>query len=227
METEKKTKRKPRKPVRCWYRTDRPNMPYYVQWKVEGKKHTESFENKEDRDRKAKDLEQQCRANRLGEVPTREEINEFRAFKRTIGDADWRDVVNDWRKMGSTSSLKVEDMYAIYEQWQKERMKAKKLTEHVMARQLKLAKAFADDHEGRKAKDLTKEGLLDWIEGHYDDTPAPTTFNRALRILRTVWSKSKEPNNLFKEIETWDDTAAKEKIRILPVADAGCCLHTG
>ena len=98
-------------------------------------------------------------------------------------------------------------------------MNANKLSEGVMTRQVKLTKSFAEDHHGRKAKDLTKEGLIDWIENQFDDDPAPTTFNRALRTLRTMWDKSKEPNNLFQEIEIWDEGHGTEKIRVLPIAD--------
>ena len=219
METKKETKRKPRGRVRCWFRDDRPNAPYYLQWRVDGKKHTQGYDNKDDRNRRAKELEKQAKANLLGEVPSRNEINEFRAFRAAIGDADWRDVVAGWRKSGSVASLTAEEMYSAYENWQDERLKAKKLSERVRARQVKLAKSFADDHHGKKAKDLTREGLIDWIEGQFDEDPAPTTFNRALRVLRTMWEKSKEPNNLFQEIETWEEAEGQEKIRVLPVAD--------
>lgn len=219
METEKETKRKPRGAVRCWHRADRPNRPYYLQWRVDGKKNTESFEKKEDRDRAAKELAQQAKNNLLGEAPTRHEIGEFRAFMRAIGDADWRDVVDGWRKAGRTTSLKAEEMHACYQKWQHERVKAGKLSETVMRRQVKITDEFSKDHHGRKAKDLTKDGLIDWIEGCYDPEPAPTTFNRTLRILRTMWNCSKEPNNLFEEIETRNEGEGHEKIRVLPVTD--------
>jgi len=219
MDTKKETRRKPRGSVRRWSRADRPNRPFYLQWRVEGKKHTESFEKKEDRDRRAKELEQQARANSLGDVPTRHQISEFRAFMRAIGDADWRDVVDGWRKSGKASSIKVEEMHAAYERWQRERVKAGKLSEDVMTRQVNLTRDFAQDHQGRKAKELTKEGLTDWIEAHFEDFPAPSTFNRALRVLRTMWEKSKEPNNLFEEIETREEGEGHEKVRVMPVPD--------
>jgi hypothetical protein len=219
METDKKTKRKPRNSVRSWFRADRPNNPYCVQWRVDGKKLTESFDNKVDRDRRCKELIAQAKSNLLGNVPSREEINEYRAFKRAIGDADWRDVVDGWRKHGHTRSVKAEDMYVAYQKWQQERKKAGKLSDSVMNRQLKLAKAFAEDYQGKKAKDITKEGAIDWIEAQYDDAPAPTTFNRALRTLRTMWERSKEPNNLFKEIESWSEGGEIETVRVLPVAE--------
>ena len=219
-DTKKETKRKPTRGVRCWTRTDRPSKPYCVQWRVGKKKPIVSFAVKEDRDRRARELENEAKAQRLGEVPTRDEMAEFRAFKRTIGDVDWRDVVDAWRRSGSVSSLKAEDMHAAYEQWQFERFKAKKVSAGVMKRQVKLTKAFAGDHQGRKAKDLTKEGLIDWIETRNDYDPAPTTFNRALSVLRAMWDRSKEPDNLFQEIETREEGDASETIRVLPIKDA-------
>ena len=56
---------------------------------------TEAFARKDDRDRRAADLEKEAKANLLGQAPMRAEIAEFRAFKAAIGDADWREVVND------------------------------------------------------------------------------------------------------------------------------------
>ena len=190
----------------------------------------ESFTNAADQDRRYKYLVQQARTNQLNEVPTPTEITEFRAFKTSIGDADWRDVVDGWRKSGRKASITAEEMHSAYEKWQHERLKGHKLSKDVMRRNLKCTKEFANDHYGRKCKDLTKEGLIDWIESRYSTGPASPTFNRDLKTLRTMWDKSKEADNLFKEIETRNRPQTESTVRVLPIADAeklfACGLKT-
>ena len=234
METEKETKRKPRGQIRCWFRADRPNRPWYLSYPVDGRKVLESFATEKERDERKKYLDRSRKANTLALEPTRREIEEFRAFKKVIGDADWRDVVAAWRKSGSPLSMKVEDMAPAYRKWQESRLAAGKLSERVMDRQVKTAEDFGKDHHGRKANTLTKEGIVDWIESYHQDcvngTPAPPTFNRTLTILGTMWDVSGEPNNLCKGkrgVETRDEADGTEAIRVLPVEQVEILLAYG
>lgn len=234
METEKETKRKPRGQIRCWYRADRPNQPWYLGWIIDGKKFAESFATEKERYERKKALERSKRNNTLALEPTRREIEEYRAFKRVIGDADWRDVVEAWQKSGAPLSMNVEDMASAYKKWQHERLAAGKLSERVMDRQIKVAEDFGRDHHGRKASSLTKEGVVDWIESYHEDcvsgSPAPTTFNRTLTILGTMWDVSEEPNNLCKGkkgIESRAEADGTESIRVLPVDQVELLLAYG
>ena len=222
MATNTATKRKPKRTrgIRCWFRGNRPNAPYCVQRRVgDGKKLTESFKTAEDRDRRAQQWADESSDGRLAEAPSREEMLEFRAFKTALGDTDWRDVIAAFRRT-NLSTITADAMFTSYERWQHERVKAGRLDEAVKKRNVKLASAFADEHKGVKASEMTREGLSDWIDDHYDGSPAPSTFNRALSTLRTMWDKSEQPNNLFEKIETRTRPGGDEEVRVLPVADA-------
>lgn len=234
METIKETRRKPRGQIRCWYRADRPNRPWYLSYIVDGRKIPESFPAEKARDERKKYLEKSRQANTLALEPTRREIEEYRAFRKVIGQADWRDVVEAWRKSGSPLSLNVEEMPPRYKKWQEGRVAAGKLSEDVMNRQVKIAIDFGKDHHGRKASSLTKEGIVDWIESYHEEcetgTPAPSTFNRTLSVLGTMWDVSEEPNNLCKGkkgIESRVEADGTEAIRVLPVDQVELLLAYG
>lgn len=238
METEIETKRKPRGQIRRWFRADRPNRPWYLSYIVDGRKIPESFPTERERDERYRFLEKSRKSNTLALEPSRREIEEYRAFKKVIGDTDWRDVVAAWQKTGSPQSMNVEEMAAAYKKWQIGRVAAGKLKEAGMRRNTKLTDAFAADHHGKKANSLTKDGIIDWIEEYHEDcedeVPAAETFNHTIGILSTMWSSSREPNNICANDEFNPDCVQRrskidgiEKIRVLPLGHVEKLLAYG
>jgi integrase len=87
-------------------RPGRPN-PFGVQWPervfdpVKGeerrKRTTMFFRTAEARDTKARDIRDQRRSRMLSSNVSRQEIEEFRAFKAAAGSTPWQDIIAGWR----------------------------------------------------------------------------------------------------------------------------------
>ena len=113
----KATRRQPRSTLGVWVfeRQDRPNTPFCVQRKINGKRETIGFATAEERDRLAAEWRGAARQQSLSFVRNLREVEEFRAFKSAIGNDDWRLVVDHWRSRAFKGlSMLVRDMVEVY-----------------------------------------------------------------------------------------------------------------
>lgn len=168
------TKRQPRSNLGVWVfeRQDRPNTPYCVQRKVNGKRETIGFATATERDRLAAEWRGAARQNTLAVVPDMREVAEFRAFKSAIGNEDWRLVVDHWRARAFKGvSMLVRDMVEVYRVSQTEKVKAGRLDEGSKKRHLRVAEQLADDMGSLKVGEITTDRLKEWLEEFEHESP--------------------------------------------------------
>ena len=210
--------------IRCFERWDRPSKPYLVLRTIDGKRETESYATREDRDRRARQWAESSRLNLRGFEPTRSELIDFRAFKDALGGDDWRDIIAHWRSRGKVGlSMPVREAVDIYLESQETKVISGKLEAGTKKRHVKIAERFRADFDNRRIATLTTDDIIEWLEDQEYDSPH--TFNSYLRIVRAIWSAAKITPSLPKDVSFRDTTP--EEVAILTVDETAKLFRYG
>lgn len=189
--------------VRPFFLQNRPNSPFALQWRVDGKRKTESFATATDRDNRVRALRKERKANTLGLVPTRAELMEWQAFKTAIGNANWREVVVAWKKGGGSEvQVTVREIVQAYLAEQDKRLAKHQIVQATYSKNCHKAKAFDQDFSAFAASQIAGREIEEWIDslGH----TAAETFNTYRKVVHAVFAHSKKhcPVNPISDIRT-------------------------
>lgn len=150
---------------------------------------TEFFKTEEARDAAAA-ARRKAKARGQGAIPMRAEIEEFRAFKAAIGNANWREVVNGWRSDLANRGM-IECSATVLDAAKREIDRATKLVDEgkMSADTLRQKRQKLDlwaEHFGplplNKLKGIDVEAWIDgleWVE-------KGATFNNYLKFVRNA-----------------------------------------
>ncbi len=210
--------------IRRFSRPGRPS-PFCVQWRVDGQVKSEYFKEAKDRDKRAGELARARIKGVLVQVPQRAEQAEWQAFKTTIGDTPWQDVVEGWKahlKASGTvpSSLTVKEAVETYVK-EIEALEAEgQLSEDTVRQKRQKVEAFAVTFGSNRLTEITGDDIEDWIESDlgYQN---PHTFNNWRKHIRTFYDQHRKQirQNPCDDIRTRSD--ATEHVGILtPVQTA-------
>ena len=151
-------------------RADRPK-PYGVEWRIDGRPKTEWYASENERDKRYEVLMRERGKGTLARVLSKQEIVEWAAFRASIGDADWRDVVAGWRAhnvqvtgLAAGSTLTVQDAGKTYLAAQQTRHEAKKLSADTLRQKKRKVGAFVDAFGANLMVQIKAEDISAWIE---------------------------------------------------------------
>jgi integrase len=189
--TQSATKRQPsQRGVRA-FNVPGKRSPFAVQWRIDGKRKTEFFAAKGDRDLRAGALRKEKQANMLPLVPTRADSQEWAAFKIAIGEADWRDVVAAWKTAGGAAAVfSVNEAVERYLADQDKRLADGRLAQVTHKKNCPKAKAFAADFTGVPVMRVTGEEIEEWIEDLGFE--AAETFNTYRKVIHAVFESCRK-----------------------------------
>lgn len=225
--------------VRCFEVANRPS-PFLVQWTEtvfdqatgERRKHkrTESFKTADARDRRAADLAEQKRAGALV-TAGREEIEDFRAFKRATDGTPWTEVVTGWqawRKLSGieTTAPSVADHFARQLAHAETLHKRGELSADTLRQKRQKLTAFKEAFGETRLDKVTPREVEQWIDGL--GHASPHTFNNVRKILRTAFSDAVDHrvirDNPLDLVPTRDDSI--HQVGILTVEQARKLFRT-
>lgn len=205
--------------VRRLHRADRPS-PYLVQWGRGRERHTESFKDKGERDRRYRELTAELRGNAKELVMTRQEMLDWASFKQMTAGTPWQDVVAAWRehcnRVGRViSSVTVADAAAVYIAEAEAAMKKGTLSIDTFRHKRQKVSDFASAYGMKRMCDISSEMVGSWLSDRAGTVAATyNTYRKHIRAFFEANRKHANPNPV-EDVKTMDDSI--ETVGILTV----------
>jgi hypothetical protein len=168
--------------------------PFGVGWRIDGTPKSEWYATERERDKRFDALVREREKGVLVRVLSKQEVAEWTAFRASIGEADWRDVVAGWRAhnvqttgVAAASTLTVKDACTAYLAEQEQRHAAKKLAADTLRQKRRKIRAFSDAFGANLMADVRAEEIAAWIEDDLGFTNGDT-FDSWIGHLAALYS---------------------------------------
>lgn len=208
--------------VRKGYRRDRPS-PFFVQWGLgEGRK-TEFFAKAKERDQRFYQLVKEIKSNSAERILTREEVNDWLAFKQATRGFGWVDVVAGWREHLARTGRKadcllVADAVATYLRRANEALLRRELSPDTFRQKRRKLEAFAAAFGKRRLDQVSGGDIEAWISSF--EWSSPATFNHYRKHVRSFYAAfaREVARNPADDVPSRDDGI--DEVGVLTPADA-------
>ena len=218
--TEKRTEQRTRGVRKLEASGPRPK-PHGVEWRVDGKRKTEWFKERADRDKRYAELVAERRQGTLARaIPLRDQ-QEWIHFQAAVEGTNWREVVAGWRawmteKGTSPCKLTIREAAELFVKEGEKRVKNGTLAADTMAHRRTKIRTFADAFGANRLTQITSTELEDWIDGLGFEAPA--TFNSWRAHVRAFYSHFAEqvPVNPAAKIRVRADLVEEVEILTVP-----------
>ena len=172
-------------------REGRPK-PYGVQWRTDGKVKTEFYADTTQRDKRYAGLVREARRGNLAQVPDRSDMADWYAFKKSINDTPWQDVVAGWRadlqhRGVSLCDLLVKDAVTTYMAEMEKAFFERRLSDDTIRHKRQKIGLFSDTFGSNRLDAVRGEDIEEWLEEDLGLDVA-ATFNTYRRHLRSFFS---------------------------------------
>lgn len=234
-----RTKRKPKSEpdanqgstwgVRYLHRPERP-LPYGVQWPEKvwdeagkamvRKVKTLFFPTQEAREIKAVELRNARRGRMMVASVSRDEMDEFRAFKAAIGTTPWQDVVAGWRSRQIESGIRsceltVDEAVKTYVAQAQALREKEKISKDYFRHLKTKTELFADQFGDLMLDKVPTVEIVAWIDD-FDEVQSDFTFDCYKKHIRTFF------NYFVKEVKAIrENPASRIKDRSDGIGDVG------
>jgi integrase len=205
--------------VRRMQRPDRPS-PFLVQWGSGRNRQTESFTTRTDRDKRYRQILRAIRDREHEKMLSKQEAEEWLAFKQATQGTPWVEVVAGWREFlrmtGKTAVVPVvsQAAKAFVEKCQARVTAGDMSKDHFRHKKTKVL-AFAEKFGSRRMDQVTAVEVENWLSNM--GVTVAATFNSWRRILHSFYRDAKVPRNPIAEVKMRSDVS--EHVGILTPAE--------
>lgn len=169
-----------------------------VQWSIKGKRQTEWFSSLEKLEAKVVELNSARRHGTLTDVPTPNELREWRVFKEAAGGVSPLDVLDGWKRWRESEGRPICDLLVsnavdFFLEKQERRLERETIKKNTFRQKRAKLKRFKEAFAISRLDEITTRMLEDWLDG-LDDVQKSDTQKDYLKHVCSLYNFFKQPS---------------------------------